>query len=122
MALDDVPAPVGVFVEAGWAASSRAPVRPGVLLVGLLRDDGFDAAGGKHPAGHPGGVGLIGHHRIRPRPGPAGPDPRYSDLIEDVFEHGPIMALTAGGHDRNRHPSGIDHCVDLGAESSTGTA
>lgn len=98
----------------GWGPTACwAFVLPGVLLVGLLRDHCFDAPGAELAADDAVGVGLIGNHRIRADPQPPGTQAGDVDVVDDLGEHSPVVALPAGEHDRQRHPVGIHSSMQL---------
>ena len=51
-----------------------------------------------------------------PGPGPSGTEARDPDVVQDLDEHGSIIALAAGEHDRQRHPIPINGGMNLAAQ------
>src|SRR5699024_8656874 len=107
-AFDDVAAGVGGLVQAWRAASAGAFALAGGNLIGFLRAHRLHTPGGEHSPSLARGVGLIADHRVWPDPRPSRAAAGDSDLVEDAGEHGPVVALTAGEHYRQRHPTAID--------------
>lgn len=101
------------------AAPARAFGLAGGDLIGFLRDHRLDAPGGEHPAGLAQG-GL--DHRIGPGQRQARALARYADVIEVLHQHRTVIALSAGEHDRQRHPIAIECGVDLAAQTAAGAA
>src|SRR5699024_5119024 len=113
---DDVAAGVGGLVQPWRASSAGAFALAGGDLIGFPRDHRLHTPGGEHSSGLARGVGLIADHRVWPDPRSSRAAAGGSDLVENTGEHGPVVALTAGEHYRQRHPTAIDSGMDLAAQ------
>lgn len=122
MTLHDIAALVEILVEGWWSAACSAFVLPGCLLVGLLWDHRLDAPGSEVVTDDPVGVGLIGDHSIGSGPGPAGLQPGDPDIVDDLGEHRPVITLTGGEQNRDRHAVGIHSGVQFRGQPAAGTA
>ena len=120
-ALNDVAALIGFRVESGWSPALGTLAFAGSNLIACLWDDGLDATRTQVGPVPGGGVAAIGQYRIRcgARPAMFAGD---VDVLQGVDEHGPVVALPTGDHDRQRPSLPINGVVDLRGQPAAGTS
>jgi hypothetical protein len=69
-----------------------------------------------------GAVALVRDHVVGPGPGPTGPEPWDADGLHDLLEGGAVVGVTAGQNEAEGAAPAVTGEVDLGAQSSTGSA
>ncbi len=111
--LDDVAVFVGLGIECGRPAALAALAFAGGDLIALLGDHDPDATGAEHAPVHAGPIGFVREDRVRPGAGAPAADPGNADVVKDLLEHRPVVALPAGDHDRQRQTVPVDGVMDL---------
>ena len=121
-ALGGVALLVGLGVERGLPPAGGALGQAGLLLVALLRNGGLDPAAPQVGADRPVRVGLVGQE---PTGTCAGSSPtRTADPqpAQQRLEGDRVVALPGGGAPGQRSAPGVGEQVNLGAQSTAGTA
>lgn len=119
-ALDDVAILVCVGIEGGWPAACGSLAFAGGDLVALVRDHRSDPAGAEHAPVHPTGIRIVGGDGVWSGAWPAASRSGNADVVEDLFEHRAVIALSTGHDDRQREAVPVDGVMDLRRQPAAG--
>ncbi len=120
--LDDIAVSVGVAVELRGPPALAALSFSGRDLVALFRDHRGDATFPEHAPIRPGRIRFVREDRIGTGPRTPTASPGNTDVVEHFPEHGPVVALPASDHDREREAVPVDGMMDLRRQPATRAA
>ena len=120
-ALDDVAFFVGNFIEGWWTSAVSPFALSGGDLIALLGDHCLDSAYAEHAPIRPTVVGrLVAQDSVGSRAWSSAADPGRADVVQDMLEHRPVVALDTSDHNLQRQSADIDGKKNLRCQPAAG--